>query len=113
METRQSLNVLSALAQETRLEIYRLLVRHEPAGMPAGDIAGRLSVPPSTLSSHLGILAHAGLIRGQREGKAIRYFAQVEAVAGLIDFLVADCCGGRPEQCRPLLRQLPKDLCPS
>ena len=95
----QALSALAALGQSTRLEIFRLLMRHEPAGLNAGSIAGRIGCPQNTLSSHISILARAGLVRGTREGRSINYRADVEGMRGLLGFLVTDCCGGHPELC--------------
>lgn len=92
---------LAALAQESRLRVFRLLVQRGPEGMPAGEIARALELPPATLSFHLSQLAAAGLIDSRRESRSIRYSIRTDGVRGLLDFLVEDCCGGRPELCRP------------
>lgn len=94
-----ALAALAALGQPTRLEIFRLLMRHEPSGLPAGAIAERFGSPHNTISAHLSILARAGLVRGRREGKAIIYRADVGGMRALIGFLVTDCCDGHPELC--------------
>jgi ArsR family transcriptional regulator len=94
-----ALPALAALGQPTRLEIFRLLMRREPKGVPAGAIAEIIGCPQNTLSSHLGILARAGLVRGTRNGRSIVYRANVEGMRSLLAFLVNDCCGGRPEVC--------------
>lgn len=90
---------LAALGQPTRLEVFRLLVRQEPAGLSAGAIAEAVGCPQNTLSAHLGILARAGLVRGTRDGRSIIYRARIEAIRELIEFLVDDCCNGHPELC--------------
>lgn len=90
---------LAALAQPTRLAIFRLLVRHEPVGITAGVIAETIGVPHNTLSSHLAILVRAGLLRSTREGRTIIYRSDVEGMRLLIAFLVNDCCDGHPELC--------------
>ena len=95
----QALSALAALGQSTRLEIFRLLMRHEPAGLNAGSIAARIGCPQNTLSSHISILARAGLVQGTREGRSINYRADVEGMRRLLGFLVTDCCGGHPELC--------------
>jgi ArsR family transcriptional regulator len=94
-----ALAALAALGQSTRLEIFRLLVRHEPAGLAAGAIADAIGCPQNTLSSHLGILARSALIRGTRDGRSIVYRADIEGMRALIAFLVTDCCDGHPEVC--------------
>jgi DNA-binding transcriptional ArsR family regulator len=94
-----ALSALAALGQPTRLEIFRLLVRREPAGLPAGSVAEAIGCPHNTLSTHLSILARAGLIRGSRDGRSIVYRANIEAMRALVTFLVTDCCDGHPELC--------------
>jgi ArsR family transcriptional regulator, arsenate/arsenite/antimonite-responsive transcriptional repressor len=94
-----ALAALAGLGQATRLEIFRLLMRSEPDGLPAGSIAETLECAHNTLSSHLGILARSGLVRGTRDGRSIIYRANVEAMKSLIAYLVNDCCKGHPELC--------------
>jgi len=94
-----ALAALAALGQPTRLEIFRLLIRHEPDGLAAGNLADTIGCPQNTLSSHLSILARAGLVRGTRQGRAIIYRAEIENMRALIDFLVTDCCDGHPDLC--------------
>jgi DNA-binding transcriptional ArsR family regulator len=105
-----ALAALAALGQPTRLEIFRLLVRHEPAGLAAGAIADTIGCPQNTLSSHLGILARSVLIRGTRDGRSIVYRADIEGMRALIAFLVTDCCDGHPEVCN-LQDALPETAC--
>lgn len=93
---------LSALANDSRLGVFRLLVTAGPDGLPAGAIAREFKTPPSTLSAQLTILSHAGLIRARRDGRSIRYSAEVGRMRDLLRFLLADCCGGRPEICQGL-----------
>lgn len=99
MDTNIALEAFSALSQQTRLDAFRLLMRHEPEGMPAGEIAERLGVPQNTLSTHLGILTRAGLASAERHGRQIIYRAMVPVVRELIGFMVDDCCSGHPELC--------------
>jgi DNA-binding transcriptional ArsR family regulator len=106
MEKKDALEALSALGQETRLEVFRLLVRSGPGGMTAGAIAQALAVRQNTLSSNLALLARAGLIEGRKEGRHIRYAADLEGLRRLLAFLLEDCCGGRPEACGPLLDRI-------
>jgi DNA-binding transcriptional ArsR family regulator len=97
---------LSALAQSTRLQAFRLLVKHEPEGLAAGDIARALDVPQNTLSSHLSVLSQADLVSSKRQGTTIIYRANLEHLGAILSFLLKDCCGGRAEICAPLLDQL-------
>ena len=101
METEEAILSLAALAQPTRLGVFRLLVRYEPAGLAAGDIAKALAVPQNTMSAHLAILARAGLVLSERKSRSIIYRANLEAFRGLTSFMVEDCCGGSPELCAP------------
>ncbi len=94
-----ALAALAALGQPTRLAIFQLLMRAEPAGRPAGAIAEEIGCPHNTLSSHLAILARAGLVRGTRDGRAIIYRAGIEGMRALVSYLVNDCCSGHPELC--------------
>ena len=94
--------MLGALAQETRLAIFRLLIRNVPEGMPAGAIGARLRQPAPTLSFHLNQLRFAGLVTSHRRSRSIIYKANLSAMADLLGFLTRDCCGGRPELCAPL-----------
>jgi ArsR family transcriptional regulator, arsenate/arsenite/antimonite-responsive transcriptional repressor len=111
MESEHALAALAALGQPTRLEAFRLLVRHEPEGLAAGDLAQTLAVPANTLSAHLNVLSHAGLVRGERRGRSIVYRVAFDRVTGLVLYLLRDCCGGRAELCRPLMAEL--NLCVS
>ncbi len=106
MDTNEAILAFSALSQATRLEVFRLLVEHEPDGLPAGEIARRIGVPHNTMSTHLAILTRAGLIDADRRSRSIVYRARLEAVRGLAGFLVKDCCGGRSELCAPLIAGL-------
>ncbi|WP_110656499.1 ArsR/SmtB family transcription factor [Salinicola halimionae] len=93
----------AALSQETRLQAYRLLVRHEPEGLPAGEIARQLSVPHNTMSAHLSVLARAGWVMSRRQSRSIIYRADLSHMKETVRFLVHDCCGGHPEVCEPFL----------
>lgn len=106
MDSLRALDALAALSQHTRLDAFRLLVRHEPAGLPAGEIARLLEVPPNTLSTHLGILARAGLVLPERRGRQIYQRADIDGLRALMLFLAKDCCGGSAELCGPLLADL-------
>jgi ArsR family transcriptional regulator, arsenate/arsenite/antimonite-responsive transcriptional repressor len=99
MEEKKAINAFAALAQEHRLKVFRLLVRHAPQGLPAGQIAAQVGVPASTMSTHLAQLERAGLLRSWREQRRILYAVETEGIRQLVLFLTEDCCGGRPELC--------------
>ncbi|TCK98995.1 ArsR family transcriptional regulator [Shimia isoporae] len=114
MEKKSALSAFAALSQETRLDVFRLLIEAGDTGLVAGDIAETLDVKQNTLSANLSVLLNAGLVKNQREGRAIRYFADTNGLQGLLGFLLQDCCGGRPELCQPLIADLTctdKDIC--
>ncbi len=94
METSNVIGALAALAQETRLAVYRLLVEHAPEGLPAGQIAERLGIPPPSLSFHLKELSRAGLIASRQEGRFVWYRADLDAMTGLVGYLTENCCRG-------------------
>ena len=96
MELRKTVHCLAALAQETRLAIFRLLVEAGPEGLCAGDIGARLKVAPATLSFHLAQLANAGLVDARQQSRFIFYSANFEAMNGIVAFLTENCCGGKP-----------------
>ncbi|EAR51920.1 transcriptional regulator, ArsR family protein [Oceanicola granulosus HTCC2516] len=106
MDKFAALSSLAALAQDTRLDVFRLLVQAGGAGMLAGEVAEALGVRQNTMSTNLAVLLNAGLVRKAREGRGIRYFADMDRMRGLLSYLLEDCCGGRPESCRPLLDSL-------
>lgn len=106
MDTSYALESFAALSQETRLAAFRLLVREEPGGLPAGEIARQLSVPHNTLSTHLAILARAGWVVSTRQGRTITYRANLAHMKELILFLANDCCAGHPEVCQSLIIRL-------
>lgn len=100
METNQVVRALSALAQESRLAVFRLLVQAGPNGLPAGQIAERLAIAPSSLSFHLKELTHAGLVAGLQRGRFMIYSANYAEMGALLTFLTENCCGGNP--CMPV-----------
>lgn len=112
MESEQAILAFAALAQPTRLDVFRLLLEHEADGLPAGDVARHIGVPHNTMSTHLAVLTRAGLIEAERQSRSIIYRARLNAVRALTGFLVKDCCGGRPEICAPLVADL-TPCCPS
>lgn len=103
-----AIEAFSALSQPTRLEAFRLLVKQEPDGLPAGEIARRLDVPHNTMSTHLAILTRAGLISVERHSRSMIYRIELGAVRKLVMFLLKDCCNGQPELCAPLIDEISK-----
>lgn len=102
MKANDAIDALAALAQETRLVVFRLLVRQGPDGLAAGAIADTLGIPAPTLSFHLGQLSAAGLVDSRRVGRSIIYAANYGGMRDLLAFLIEDCCQGRPELCAPV-----------
>lgn len=93
MKSSQAVIALAALAQETRLNVYRLLVQQGESGLAAGEIAASLDVSPATLSFHLKELSHAGLVRSRQEGRFVYYSADFVAMTKLLAYLTENCCG--------------------
>lgn len=106
MDMNKALGAFAALSQPTRLDVFRLLVRMGDRGMLAGEIGEELNVRQNTMSANLSVLLNAGLIRNEREGRTIRYFADMNGMQGLLAYLMEDCCGGRPEICQPVIEQI-------
>lgn len=102
MESGKAVQKLSALAQDGRLAVFRLLVKAGPDGMAAGDVARKLDTAPNTMSAQLLLLSNAGLIRARRNGRSIIYAVDFDTMSSLLVFLTEDCCAGRPEICAPL-----------
>jgi ArsR family transcriptional regulator len=99
VDTKNAVIILASLAQEARLEIFRLLVQAGPAGLAAGDIATKLDMPASTLSFHIKELAHAGLVKALQSGRFIYYSAAFDVMNGLLAFLTENCCEGARDCC--------------
>lgn len=108
MEKTDAVAALAALAQDNRLDVFRLLVQAGPEGMPAGEIAATLDIAPNTLTFHFDRLRNAGLVSVRREGRSMIYAARYEAMNGLLSFLSANCCAGGPQ---PAGRQKSKPTC--
>jgi ArsR family transcriptional regulator len=106
MEKMDAVAALAALAQDNRLDVFRLLVQAGPQGMPAGAVASALELPPNTLTFHFDRLRMAGLVTVRREGRSMIYAARYETMNGLVEFLTEQCCQGNREQCFP--RKSPK-----
>ncbi len=100
METKQAVAALAALAQDSRLAVFRALVQAGPAGLAAGKISELTGIPPSSLSFHLKELSHAGLAVSQPQGRFVIYTAQFDVMNALVGFLTENCCGGNP--CSPV-----------
>jgi len=106
MEQSSAIDAFAALAHPTRLEVFRLLVREAPSGVPSLTLADRLGAKPSTLSGHLAILKRAGLVLATRRQREIHYTASFTAINALVGFLLADCCGGKVSHCSDILTLL-------
>src|SRR6201996_4623254 len=102
MEKTLAVTALAALAQDNRLDVYRLLVQAGPEGMPAGAVADALGLAPNTLSFHFDRLRMAGLVTARRESRSLIYAAQFDTMSELLAFLTENCCGGAPEKCEPV-----------
>ncbi|RUM98245.1 ArsR family transcriptional regulator [Pseudaminobacter arsenicus] len=103
MDKKIALAALAALGQETRLDIFRLLVKAGTEGVPSGEVASGLGAVQNTTSAHLKILHHAGLVRTERDGRVVRYVADMTGFRDLLAYLMEDCCNGSPELCRPVI----------
>src|SRR5262247_4403009 len=101
MEKMDAIAALAALAQENRLDVYRLLVQAGQDGMAAGEVASALGIAPNTLSFHFDRLRHAGLVSVTRHGRSLIYAARYETMNDLLGYLTENCCGGKPELCGP------------
>lgn len=101
VETKDAVAAMSALAQDTRLDLFRLLVQQGPAGLPAGRVAERLGIPPATLSFHLSQLRHAGLLVSRRDGRQIVYAADYARMSALLSYLTENCCRSGASSCAP------------
>jgi len=106
MDIDSALPALAALAHPTRLEAFRLLVRHEPEGLSTGELVDASGLTQSTFSTHLAVLAKAGLVQSEKRGRLQIQRADIDTLRELMLFLAKDCCQGRPELCEPLLADL-------
>ncbi|MEH6519861.1 ArsR/SmtB family transcription factor [Sulfitobacter sp.] len=106
MDKLKALDAFAALSQATRLDVFRLLIKAGDIGMTAGSISDTLDVRQNTMSANLSVLTRSGLIRSEREGRSIRYFADMAGMRGLLAFLLEDCCGGRPDLCQPVINEI-------
>jgi DNA-binding transcriptional ArsR family regulator len=110
METSDAVTALAALAQDSRLDIYRLLVQAGPEGMAAGQVAEKLDLAPNTLTFHFDRLRVAGLVTVRRDGRSMIYAARFETMNGLVSFLTENCCQGGREKCAPVAICEPKGV---
>lgn len=101
-----ALEALAALGQDTRLEVFRLLVKAGAQGVAAGEIARQTGTVQNTMSAHLKILQHAGLVNAARNGRVVRYSADMIRFGDLLAYLMEDCCNGSPELCRPVIEAI-------
>lgn len=106
MSSDRAAAAFAALAQTVRLDVFRMLVRAGPSGMPAGAIAAAMQARQNTMSTNLSVLASAGLVRARRDGRRVIYAADMDGMRALLAFLMEECCGGAPEACRPILDML-------
>lgn len=106
MEMKEAVEALAALAHDTRLSVFRLLVKAGPAGLSAGEIAEELDARQNTMSSHLHKLSRAGIVSSERHGRNIIYCADFDAVGGLLVYLMEDCCGGDAKVCKPVMASI-------
>jgi len=111
MDAKNSQAAFAALAQPTRLKAFRKLVAAHPHGLPAGEIAQFCKVPHNTMSTHLAALMRGGLIAVARQGRSMNYRVDLDGFRALIDFLLRDCCGGRPEICAPVVNDFAVSCC--
>ncbi|WP_306257833.1 helix-turn-helix transcriptional regulator [Pararhizobium sp. IMCC21322] len=106
MDNSDAIISFAALSQPTRLDVFRLLVKAGAQGMLSGEIGERLDVRQNTMSANLAVLLNSGLVRNERQGRTIRYYADFDAMRGLLGFLMEDCCGGRPDLCQPVIDEI-------
>jgi DNA-binding transcriptional ArsR family regulator len=111
MDELDALDALGALAQESRLKVFRLLLRAGREGMPAGDIARALGVPHNTMSVHLAVLSRAKLVGARKEGRSVIYAANLQGTRELLSYLIEDCCRGKPDTCGPLIESALAQCC--
>lgn len=113
MDKTTAINAFAALSQQTRLDVFRLLIKAGSNGLLSGEMGDLLDVRQNTMSTNLNILLRAGLIRNERQGRSVRYFADMEGIGNLIQFLLQDCCGGAPDLCGPTIESLCQPNCAS
>lgn len=100
MKTNEATKIFEALSSDVRLDLFRLLVRNAPGGLVAGEISSQLDIPSTNLSFHLKAVVHSGLVSVEREGRFMRYRANIPMMLDMISYLTSECCWDNPEQCR-------------
>ncbi len=115
MKTSDAAKIFEALSSDVRLDVFRLLVKHAPDGLVAGEIARLLDLPATNLSFHLKAVSHAGLVTVEKEGRFLRYRANIPLMLEIVTYLTAECCADQPEQCLQYRREssVPAGLLPS
>ena len=111
MDSNRLIKMLGALSQETRLAVFRLLVKTGKQGMAAGELARQLEIPHNTLSTHLSVLTNADLLQSRRESRSIIYSVNFDGTRNMLAFLLEDCCQGQPDYCEPVLDHLMAGCC--
>lgn len=106
MDTSDATKLFAALSSPIRLNICRLLIKVGEGGMLSGELSTALDIPPNTASNNLVVLSAAGLVQNERQGRAVRYFADFQTIKALLSFLMEDCCGGKPQKCRPIIEEI-------
>lgn len=106
MDSLSALSSFAALSQQTRLDVFRVLVKAGGDGLLSGEMGTRLNVRQNTMSANLAVLLNSGLVRNERQGRTIRYFADFDTIRSLLAFLMEDCCGARPEICQPVIDEI-------
>lgn len=106
MDTKTATEMFAALSQPTRVEALRILIKTGATGMLAGDLGDLMEVRQNTMSANLSVLLQAGLVRNEREGRSIRYYADFDGLRGVLAFLMEDCCGGNPDLCQPVIDEI-------
>jgi DNA-binding transcriptional ArsR family regulator len=106
MNQEDAIEAFAALAQDSRMTIYRLLVREEPHGLRVSEISRQLNIVPSTLSGHLAILKRAGLLKARRNQREIHYTVNLDTMGNLVSFMLEDCCNGQVENCQEIISLL-------
>lgn len=111
MDKKLAIKSFAGLSQETRLDAFRILVKHGDAGIAAGELSDKLGIPQNTLSFHLSHLNQAGLVKSRKDGRSIIYYANLDTVQALVRFLLEDCCAMDKSTCKGVEKILQKACC--